>query len=107
MLQINSAEAIVDPEADAWWDDQIRLYFRTTCKAPVIGAMAFFSVATLTGSISKAIAVCLLCFTASLFSTWRRLLEPLAFWSCVIAIVAWCEPSLLLKAKAAITATLA
>lgn len=86
-----------DEEFDAELEHFIRLHGVKLIKAPITAGMAAFSVWILSGSILKALAVAAFCVILSAFNTWRRILEPLAFWAFLVSTLAWCEPFLLSK----------
>lgn len=84
-----------DDTIDRWVLDFAARYAVVAIKAPIIAAMAFLSVFLLTGAPGKAFFIAAICLITGLFSTWRRFLEPLVFWTFVVAVVHWCEPTLL------------
>lgn len=85
------------------WDLAVK-HLRTLAKATLIGLMTLLVVLVSTGSGGKAIAIGFSCWTLSFFNTWRRFLEPVAFFLFCAAMVYWCDPDIWQRAKASITA---
>lgn len=94
---------ITESEMETWLTEMLAVHHRTILKAPVIGTMVLFSVATFSGSVMKGLLIGAVCLAAAAFSTWRRHLEPIAFWVFLLAIVFWCDPSLMESLKSGAT----
>jgi hypothetical protein len=73
---------------------------RNLIKAILIGIMVSFSVAVFSGSIPKAALIGTICFSVSLFSTWRRFLVLTSFAMFCVAAVLWCTDELARQAVA-------
>ena len=68
-------------------------------KAPIVAGMAAFSIWMFSGSIVKALIIAVVCIVLSAFNTWRRFLEPLAFWGFALAVIYWCDADILAHLK--------
>ena len=67
---------------------------RNFIKAILIGIMVSFSVAVFSASIRKAALIGTICFSVSLFATWRRFLELTSLAMFCVAAVLWCSDEL-------------
>ncbi len=72
-------------------DQFLALHFRAVLKAPLIGLMMLFSIYVITGSVSKGLSVSSICVLISLFTTWRRFLEPISFAVFCLAVIDLCH----------------
>lgn len=88
-----------DEDLDAAIAGFARLHGVKLLKAPLIAGMTAFAFWILSGSVQKALSVAAVCFVVSAFNTWRRFLEPLAFWLFVVAAIHWCNPDIFASLK--------
>lgn len=90
---------------DAEFDEQILAFFRfhsrALVKAPMIGFMAGFSALIVSEALLKAAIVGIVCMLLATLHTWRRFLEPLAFWAFLAATIYWCDPEIITHLKTA------
>jgi hypothetical protein len=93
-----------DEEIEAKLFDFAATHFRTFGKAILIGLMTFSAVAIITGSGWKAFVIGFICFACSCFNTWRRFLEPAAFFVFCAATVYWCDQDFIQHAKTPLAA---
>jgi hypothetical protein len=77
-------------------------HFRTFAKAILISLMMFSAVLVITGSGWKASIISFICLACSFFNTWRRLLEPAAFFLFCAAMVYWRDQNIFQHAKTSI-----
>ncbi|WP_027579878.1 hypothetical protein [Bradyrhizobium sp. Ai1a-2] len=71
--------------------DLLVLHHRTLLKAPIMSYMTAITVVIFTGSYWKATWISFAVFLLSLFTTWRRYLEPLCFFAFAAAVIAECS----------------
>ena len=67
---------------------------RNFIKAILIGIMVSFSVAVFSASIPKAVIIGTICFSVSLFATWRRFFVLTSLAMFCVAAVLWCTDEL-------------
>jgi hypothetical protein len=83
--------------------DLVEMHYRTVLKAFVMVVMTMIAVVIFTGSYWKATWIGFWVLVLSLFSTWRRYLEPLCFAAFVAAVIFTCvEPDLLTRLELAL-----
>lgn len=70
-------------------------------KAPLIGIMVWFAVATASGHFFKGAFVGVICVLLAMFTTWRRLLEPISFFAFGLAVLYWCDIDLVQQVRIA------
>ncbi|WP_426441718.1 hypothetical protein [Bradyrhizobium genosp. P] len=72
-------------------------------KAVIVAMMTAVSVAIFTGGYWKALWIGTFAFLLSMFTTWRRYLEPISFFIFLAALVVTCtEPATLAKIQTAL-----
>ena len=98
------AEDFSDDEIDERMLTFVRTHYRTIVKAPIIGAMIGLTVLSVSGSLSKALILALTAALLSAFATWRRFMEPLAFWLFVASVAYWCDREIVNHVKTAASA---
>jgi hypothetical protein len=64
--------------------------------------MLCFSIYAYTDSFGKALSTGILFFGISLFSAWRRLLEPVALFLFCLVVAHWCDPAIVEHVKTAV-----
>ncbi|MGY8661739.1 hypothetical protein Q3C01_05140 [Bradyrhizobium sp. UFLA05-109] len=76
---------------------------RTAVKAAIMVCMTAISIVMFTGSFWKAAWISFSVLVLSVFTTWRRYLEPLCFFVFVLAVIFACiEPDTLIKLQLAV-----
>lgn len=71
----------------------LKTYIRNLLKAPLIGLMVAFEVSVVSQSVYKTLWAFALFTMLSFFTTWRRFLEPMAFFALIPAMIAFVHPT--------------
>jgi hypothetical protein len=79
-----------DPER--YIEEQLVLRTPAIIKAPIVWAMTFATIVIVTGAIWRAVWIAAIVSTASLFTAWRRIIEPFCLLAFLAAIVFLCWP---------------
>ena len=88
-----------DAELEAEVINFLRQHAVRLIKLPIVASMAGFSIWMLSGSIFKTLIIAAVCIVLSAFNTWRRFLEPLAFWGFAVAVIYWCDADILARLR--------